>query len=389
MRLFVTVPLLAAAAVGAIASPVAAQQWTMDVHGGRIRSSLDPAAEAAQSVVAGVGYQDPAASFRVSTGIPTASSAPYWGSLSAFKRLAAHKSGFTSGMDLSGDGFLFRDRAATATVGGGLLGPVPRTSPAVTGHALSASALPLVGFEHGPLQLQARAGVSYYSAAVGGQQASRTLGMQEFQVTLQPNAGLAIAPVVRRFEAAREPAATFAGVSGVLAQGPASVWASLGRWTHAADTAAAAANAWVLGSSYSLGGRATLDASVRHDGFQPISLAPPQTSWSVGVTFVLGAHRQAPPAPVPAAYRGGKATIKVPVRSMPSDAAPSVAGDFNNWVPARMERDGADWKYTVSVAPGVYDYAFVSPSGDWFVPDGVPGRKDDGMGGQVAVLVVR
>ena len=54
-----------------------------------------------------------------------------------------------------------------------------------------------------------------------------------------------------------------------------------------------------------------------------------------------------------------------------------------------MERDGTFWSYTVAAAPGVYNYAFVSATGDWFVPENVPGRKDDGMGGHVAVLVVR
>ncbi|HEY8485417.1 MAG TPA: hypothetical protein VIL13_12465 [Longimicrobiales bacterium] len=43
----------------------------------------------------------------------------------------------------------------------------------------------------------------------------------------------------------------------------------------------------------------------------------------------------------------------------------------------------------MKVAPGVYHYAFVTADGKWFVPESVPGRKDDGMGGHVAVLVVR
>jgi hypothetical protein len=40
------------------------------------------------------------------------------------------------------------------------------------------------------------------------------------------------------------------------------------------------------------------------------------------------------------------------------------------------------------IASGVYNYAFRSASGEWFVPASTPGRKDDGMGGHVAVLVV-
>jgi hypothetical protein len=54
-----------------------------------------------------------------------------------------------------------------------------------------------------------------------------------------------------------------------------------------------------------------------------------------------------------------------------------------------MTNTAGSWTYTVAVAPGVYNYAFVNEDGEWFVPESVPGRKDDGMGGHVAVLVVR
>jgi hypothetical protein len=54
-----------------------------------------------------------------------------------------------------------------------------------------------------------------------------------------------------------------------------------------------------------------------------------------------------------------------------------------------MQRDGDHWTYTIALAPGVYHYSFVSNTGEWFVPASVAGRKDDGMGGHVAVLVVR
>ena len=66
----------------------------------------------------------------------------------------------------------------------------------------------------------------------------------------------------------------------------------------------------------------------------------------------------------------------------------SIAGDFNNWQPAPMEREGGDWIVRLPLSPGVYHYAFRAASGDWFVPPSTPGRRDDGMGGFVAVLVV-
>ena len=54
-----------------------------------------------------------------------------------------------------------------------------------------------------------------------------------------------------------------------------------------------------------------------------------------------------------------------------------------------MQRAGSDWTYSVAIQPGVYNYAFVDAQGEWFVPENHPGRKSDGMGGHVAVLVVQ
>lgn len=369
-------------------SPLAAQQWTLDAHSGRIRSSLDPSANASETVVAGLGFRDPASAFHVSAGFPTAADASTWGAVGVYKRLAEHSRGFTSGLDLTGDGFLFRQRTTT-TLGGGFLNPVRQTTTATTGNAVSASALPVVGFERGPVQLEARAGIAYYAAGVEAQRVSRTLELGEMQVTLQPNPSLAIAPVLRRFQGGGESASTFAGASGVAAQGATSVWASVGRWMQSVDTASAARIAWGVGAAVKAGARATFDASVRHDAFDPISLAPSQTSWSVGLSIAIGGVRRSPAAPVPAAYHGGNATIELPVAAVAAGDTPSIAGDFNHWIPAPMQRQGAFWKLTLPVAPGVYNYSFVSARGDWFVPAGVPGRKDDGMGGQVAVLVVR
>jgi hypothetical protein len=89
---------------------------------------------------------------------------------------------------------------------------------------------------------------------------------------------------------------------------------------------------------------------------------------------------------VPLRTRDGRAVIGVDAGSV--RGAPSIAGDFTGWKPVPMRRDGSRWTYTATLAPGVYHYAFVAADGTWFVPESVPGRQDDGMGGHVAVLVV-
>ena len=91
-------------------------------------------------------------------------------------------------------------------------------------------------------------------------------------------------------------------------------------------------------------------------------------------------------APVPARSRDGRAVVALPARA--AKGRPSIAGDFTGWKPVPMQRDGSRWTYTAKLEPGTYHYAFVGEDGTWFVPESVPGRQDDGMGGHVAVLVV-
>lgn len=373
-----------------IASPgVATAQWRADVQAGRIRSLLDASAQGTESVVAGLGYEDLTTAFRISTGIPTRPDAPYWGALGASKRLAVRVRGFTAGVDLAGNGFYVQDRAERTTPGGGILGPLPEPEPGAdhSGHALAGQVLPLLGFEAGAVQLQARAGLSYYSVTEGERRGERAVKLGDVQLVLQQSPALALAPVVRAFQAEDEKTATFAGLSAVVAQGRGTLWGNAGQWLSGADTGSSSLTAWGAGGSFRLSDRLSVNASARGDGFDPLYRRPPQTSWSVGLSVQFGASPIPRAAPVPAEYERGLATIRLPAAA--ASAAPSVAGDFNGWTPARMRRDGKFWSYTVAVAPGAYNYSFVSAEGQWFVPESVPGRKDDGMGGHVAVLVVR
>jgi hypothetical protein len=91
-------------------------------------------------------------------------------------------------------------------------------------------------------------------------------------------------------------------------------------------------------------------------------------------------------APVPARYDDGVATILL--NADQAVGAVLVAGDFNDWKAEPMMIHGGEWTFRIHLRPGVYYYSFVSPEGTWFVPESVPGRKPDGFGGFVAVLVV-
>ena len=69
-------------------------------------------------------------------------------------------------------------------------------------------------------------------------------------------------------------------------------------------------------------------------------------------------------------------------------AAPSIAGDFTDWEPVPMRRNGDQWEASFDLEPGVYHYSFVRSDGSWFLPDTIRNRVDDGFGGMNAVLVV-
>lgn len=135
----------------------------------------------------------------------------------------------------------------------------------------------------------------------------------------------------------------------------------------------------------SFGTQSTLWASVRHEPPDPLYWNAVRRTWSIGFTRRLGR----PAAVLLAAPReeAGAVVIRVPVADAPGETL-SIAGDFNQWQPAPMQREGRDWIIRLPLAKGVYNYAFRSAKGTWFVPASIAGRRDDGMGGQVAVLVI-
>lgn len=371
------------------ATPLPAQDWHLSAQAGRIRSVLDPSSAASESFALGLRFDDSNAGLRLSAGIPGNSSAALWGSAGGWKRLAPRFGGFRAGIDVAGNAFLTMDRAKSdVPLPGPLNPPGPPGAPEPSladraGHALAGQALPVVGYEDARWQVHARAGVSRYAAEFSGQRLDRSVRLVDLQVTLMPASSVALVPAVQQFRAIGEPAFTYAGLSAIAASGMGTAWASIGQWSGAND----------IGRPWSAGGRLrlhpliALEVGARHDAFDPLYLQPAQTSWSMGLSLRLGGRQRPVRPPVPAAYVDGRATIRLPVSA--STKQPSIAGDFNNWKPVPMQRDGDHWSYVVALEPGVYNYAFVTAGGDWFVPESVAGRKSDGMGGHVAVLVVR
>jgi hypothetical protein len=243
--------------------------------------------------------------------------------------------------------------------------------------------MPLVAWAGRGLTAEARlGGVHFTTAADGIEPADRTAFVLDGFVGSTPAPQLALR-VDAAWVAVPEGSFPYAGLGATWSPGP-TLWGSIGKWLDAEIPSLS----WNAGASVPLGSRLALIVNGRHDALDPIYATPARTTWGAGLSLSLG---EAPgiAEPVPAAYRDGVATIALPADAADApDGRPSIAGDFNDWTPAPMTRRGDRWTYEVAVTPGVYSYAFVDAEGDWFVPEGTPGRRDDGMGGHVAVLVV-
>jgi hypothetical protein len=296
-------------------------------------------------------------------------------------RFAARKGSLVAGFDVAANGLVMRDRVERTREVDDVFqqpGIVPAPSQSGIGGALQA--LPVIGVETSTLQLHVRGGVSRYASEFAEQRRDRNVTLADAQITFAPTPSLAIVPAVRHFSA-DEDDYTFGGVTAVAGSDPLSVWGSTGRWLGLEDQDMT----WAAGASLRVGDRVTLLASGRRDVIDPLYGTPGQAAWNIGVSVKLG--RVLPSnVPVLAVSAGARATIRLPASQ--SSASPRVAGDFTNWKPQPMQRRGDAWVYSVSLQPGVYNYAFVDAQGEWFVPEKHPGRKSDGMGGVVAVLVV-
>lgn len=374
--------LVTALVCGLAAAPATAQQWRVDAQAGRIRSALDAANTAFESAAIGLRYDQLNSLFRISAGMPTAANQPVWASVAGSHRFAARKGSLVAGFDVAANGFVMFDRVErTREVRDAFQQPGIVPAPSQSGIAGALQALPVIGVETSTLQLHVRGGVSRYASEFAEQRRDRNVTLADAQITFAPTPSLAIVPAVRYFSA-DEDDYSFGGVTAVAGSGPLSVWGSTGRWIGLEDQDMT----WATGASLRAGDRVTLMASGRRDVIDPLYGTPGQDAWNIGVSVKLG---RVPPAHVPvlAVFAGGQAKIRLPASQ--SSTPPRVAGDFTNWKPQPMQRSGDAWVYSVSLEPGVYNYAFVDAQGEWFVPEKHPGRKSDGMGGAVAVLVVR
>ncbi len=351
----------------AASSPLArAQGWSADVSVGRIAYEPIALAEASHNAVATLLYEASRGHWIYGTGAaPLRPPDPAWGAVGGGGRFLLPRSTgrrVTIGADLAGEAFLFRDRVIAQSGRGGSL-----------------EALPFVRVSRGAASVEAGGGVRGQTVSMAGLTDRRAVFESGLRATYE---GLAVRTEgTLRWVRAAEGTFPFVGASVVVGGARAYVTGRAGRWLGETFSS----TEWGGGAGVTLGARSTVWVSVRREAPDPLYWNASRRTWSVGLTQRLGAR--------PAAFRpaardaGGDVVIRLPQ----SEAAGTdlwIAGDFNGWMPVRMAREGDAWVLRLPLSPGVYKYAFRRGAADWFVPASDPTRRDDGMGGHVAVLVV-
>jgi hypothetical protein len=354
------------ACFGSLVSTVSAQGIALDLSAGQIVYQPLPADVATNNAAATLRYDSPQGLWLYGTGaMPLGGTDSRWGGFGIGDRLVQSTSStrrVNIGADIGAHGFVFRDAVLDQGGKGGFM-----------------EAMPFI---------QVPAGLATFE--VGGGWRGETLsyaGIVDTRHVLESRAHATYGTVWTvegdaRWVRASEGLYPFFG-GGLRYRGtPVQAWLQTGKWFSDSLNDAA----WGAGIDVTLTDRLALWSSVRQEAPDPLYWNVPRRNWSVGITrrFRIGSQTQ-PLATTQA--DGGGVLIRLNAADV-DGASVSVAGDFNGWRPVPMQREGREWLVRLPLAPGVYHYAFRSDRGQWFVPPSVPGRRDDGMGGYVAVLVV-
>jgi hypothetical protein len=356
---------VASVAAAAHPSAIRAQGWSVDVSAGHIVYRALDANIGASNVVGTLRY-DAARGVWIygSAAAPLRAADTFWAATGGSGRFVpsnANRRRAVLGVDLMADGFLFRDRLAV-----------------VNGSGTTIEALPFARLGNATTAVEVRGGWRGQALSLGG--ASERRGVFETGARVTHDAAIGATAGVH-WVRATEGTFPFAGGSISYNGTPVQVWFAAGRWMDdLLDDVSAGA-----GVGVALGAETVVWARARQEAPDPLYWNSARRTWSVGITRQFGGRPRAI-LPVPR-RENGAVVVRVPVNDAPEDGL-SIAGDFNKWQPQPMRREGREWVLRIPLAPGVYNYAFRKGNGDWFVPASIPGRRDDGFGGHVAVLVV-
>lgn len=361
--------LLFAVGLVATALPAQAQSWAADLYAGGAQQTALAERAADVNLVGNIRYAGRDDAFLYLSGAtPLNADAVEWAAAGLGRRLAWRPGlgGGRAGLDVAGHAYAYGGGSAPGGRGG-------------TVHVL-----PYVGWDTGATSVEVRGGRSEHRFRHDGESYGR--GLYEVEVRGGATRGTYAAQLSGRWLADDSTSYPFAGIQLAASVGPARVWGGAGRWMVAGDES----TEWSAGAAVEIGTLGQAWAGVRADARDPLYQTGDRTSWNVGFSRPLGRRPGMTILPAPRVSEGG-VVFRLPRAAVPPAAAgdaPAVAGEFSDWQPLPMRPGGDAWMLELPMKPGVYRFSFVSAAGEWFVPEGYPGRTDDGMGGWVVVLVV-
>lgn len=370
-----------------------AQEWRFEALSGRYRHEQSVVGASSTSALLGIRYVHGTSGFGLVGGFPLTDNDTQWGTAFGVLDLTTGEHPFRLGLRLSGQAFTQGDRGdreGLALPGAdgpgfpplGRRGPLDGgVEPTLSGWGVSGEVTPVLAYRRSGFVVEGRAGVATFHSDFSDQVFDRALRVARIRVSRAVGSYAVLTGEANSLWA-DEGNYPYVGANVLLIHSPFTVRGTMGRWLAEGMEAVP----WSLGVSLQVSDRLSVLGAARRDEFDPLFQTPGRTSWSVGVSLSVGRRLMRPAAPVPSRYEGGVAEIRL--RAEQADGGVSVAGDFNDWKPEPMALRGDEWIIEVSLPPGVYYYSFVRPDGTWFVPETVPGRKPDGFGGDVAVLII-
>jgi hypothetical protein len=360
---------LPALAACVLATPLAAQGWTVEATAGRASYSAVAARVGSTSASLGVAYEGRQRWLYASAGSPLDGRGPAWAATGAGAFVGVSPlRGLSLGANLAGHAYGYVAADVAPAGGGGTL-----------------ELLPTAIVRHGPVRAHLSSGF------VGVADGSEGLSTEQ-RTFLDTNGGIALTvagielSAGARYLHGEGESLPYAGGAAQVERGWGGAWAYAGAWLDADYPSPAAAGG--VGASLRVDGRTRVAASYRQEPADPVYRSLPRRSWSVSVRRGIGPRPAASAGrPIaPPRVEGEMVTFRLP-RAPADTLPPAVLGDFNGWQPVPMAPRGTFWEATVRVPRGVYHYGFRRADGAFEVPAGLP-QASDGMGGTSAILVV-
>src|SRR5690606_10282781 len=337
-----------------------AAQWRVEASLGGLDTPAVASELGSSSVILGVARLG-RSWLQFASGLPIDSGGPLWASGRTGTELVRHAA-VDLGIAPSAEGWLYR-RHDRSTGGGALL-----------------QVHPFGRIHNGTSALELRSGAVHYLSRGDHLSASRTLSSTSLLASSYRGVWSTAAEV--RYVAGADGTFTYAG--GVLGlRLPFGSISGLGGKWLTEDIPRAE---WSVAAQLDLTHRMHLEAALRQMTNDPIFWSEPRRIWSFGLSYELTPPLSRP-VPILLETASPEVRLSLPVAEYPEP--PTVAGDFTGWKPVPMVQEGDLWVVALPMKPGIYHFSFRSSKGEWFLPDSIANRVDDGFGGENGILVVQ